>query len=598
MAGNTATGDVTASASGSDGQLKLLSLDGGGVRGLSSLLILKKIMREVGAAMNPPREQLKPCEYFDLIGGTSTGGIIAIMLGRLRMSVDECIHEYERLSKAVFGQRKKGSPEIFSATALEEAIQSVIRRKLGHHAEHDPLLDPFQLQSRNNNNNNNNNHHGEKGKVIVFSIRQAHANTVQAQGFRSYPVTFDEGHPCTIWQAARVTSAASTFFKPVEVAGVHWCDAALGFNNPTKLVLAEAARLWSDQRRHFDENKIGVLLSIGTGESKIISLGKRHGSLLGESVHDLSRRLGVDFRVLEALKTITTGTNQTAFEMKGDMRQRKVRNNWASDRYFRFNVDRGLEEVALFEYEKIEEMKANTSEYFLTHDEEFNTCSSYLASLADGRGLQPDRQLELLHSPAAPTAVVSLAEFGLTADIYAERETMLRRKKELEDTLRDGSAWPTLVIADIFHTESLERWDSAERAFRDEQGKTPLPDLLHRLVQQRIKSFEALVRAKDFYELVLARQERVLPPGSLGQAWVAHRLGRAYRELGRPAIAWKYHKDALASFKYHLGPTNHKTETCAFAVTQLEQLLCEEPAAKVAESPDGLTGRFRRLWAA
>ncbi|KAJ4508676.1 hypothetical protein HRR83_005768 [Exophiala dermatitidis] len=74
MAGNTATGDVTASASGSDGQLKLLSLDGGGVRGLSSLLILKKIMREVGAAMNPPREQLKPCEYFDLIGGTSTGG--------------------------------------------------------------------------------------------------------------------------------------------------------------------------------------------------------------------------------------------------------------------------------------------------------------------------------------------------------------------------------------------------------------------------------------------------------------------------------------------------------------------------------------------
>ena len=48
--------------------------DGGGIRGLSSLLILKQIMHGLGSRMNPRRLDLQPFEYFDLIGGTSTGG--------------------------------------------------------------------------------------------------------------------------------------------------------------------------------------------------------------------------------------------------------------------------------------------------------------------------------------------------------------------------------------------------------------------------------------------------------------------------------------------------------------------------------------------
>jgi len=72
-----------ASASRQDGQpnpldqsgLCLLSLDGGGVRGLSTLYILKGLM----ARLNYERHganlpSVKPCELFDLIGGTSTGG--------------------------------------------------------------------------------------------------------------------------------------------------------------------------------------------------------------------------------------------------------------------------------------------------------------------------------------------------------------------------------------------------------------------------------------------------------------------------------------------------------------------------------------------
>lgn len=63
---------------------RILALDGGGVRGLSSLLILQRVMQEI-QRLNGDSELPLPCEYFDLICGTSTGGLIAIMLGRLRM---------------------------------------------------------------------------------------------------------------------------------------------------------------------------------------------------------------------------------------------------------------------------------------------------------------------------------------------------------------------------------------------------------------------------------------------------------------------------------------------------------------------------------
>ncbi|KAL2053747.1 hypothetical protein ABVK25_006052 [Lepraria finkii] len=43
-----------------------------------------------------------PCHYFDYIAGTASGGIIAVMLGRLRMTVEEAMTEYERLCHEAF----------------------------------------------------------------------------------------------------------------------------------------------------------------------------------------------------------------------------------------------------------------------------------------------------------------------------------------------------------------------------------------------------------------------------------------------------------------------------------------------------------------
>jgi patatin-like phospholipase/acyl hydrolase len=108
--------------------LRLLSLDGGGVRGISSLMILQRLMEAIDPD-NPP----KPCDCFDLIGGTSTGGLIAIMLGRLRLSVSQCIDAYSKLAPDAFTKLRhrvniRGDTQgRFDHVALENGMTDLLR---------------------------------------------------------------------------------------------------------------------------------------------------------------------------------------------------------------------------------------------------------------------------------------------------------------------------------------------------------------------------------------------------------------------------------------------------------------------------------------
>ncbi|KAF2790687.1 FabD/lysophospholipase-like protein [Melanomma pulvis-pyrius CBS 109.77] len=124
--------------------LRLLSFDGGGVRGLSSLVILKRIMHVLHQKIGlEEKEPFRPCEHFDIIAGTSTGGLIAIMLGTLRMSVDDAIKSYlafapkifpkegfvssHRLTKLYKGLRGTAR---FDATALENEVKEMVAKYL------------------------------------------------------------------------------------------------------------------------------------------------------------------------------------------------------------------------------------------------------------------------------------------------------------------------------------------------------------------------------------------------------------------------------------------------------------------------------------
>ena len=148
-------------------------------------------------------------------------------------------------------------------------------------------------------------------------------------------ISTPEAEDCTIWEAARATSAAATFFDPIKIGSQFYVDGATGLNNPIEELLRESRRIWP--RAYLD---IQCIVSIGTGCPDLTNFG--------DNLKD----------IVLTLKAIATETEATANRFQ-DM---VVGMDW-TDRYFRFNVDRGLGRVRLEEHEKIAEIEMATLRY-------------------------------------------------------------------------------------------------------------------------------------------------------------------------------------------------------------------------------------------
>lgn len=209
---------------------KILSLDGGGVRGLSILTILKHVMNKLGRQRGA---KLEPWQEFDMIAGTSTGGLIAIMLGRLRMSVTECIEAYTKLSRSIFTPahhkvnitgRAVGFLKAegkFDSEPLEACIKQMIR---------DCQLPETALLKDDD---------PDAPKVFVCAVQGNNGDTVLIRSYESQ--AYDDLYDiCKIWEAARATSAASTFFDPIKIGNQRYVDGALKHNNPIEKVDEES----------------------------------------------------------------------------------------------------------------------------------------------------------------------------------------------------------------------------------------------------------------------------------------------------------------------------------------------------------------------
>ena len=111
---------------------KILSLDGGGIRGLISIEILAKIEQELRDREN--NQNLVLSDYFDFIAGTSTGALIASALC-IGMSVDEIRRFYVESSSEMF-ERRLFIPNLgkvlgyeYDSTTLETTLQRVFGKE-------------------------------------------------------------------------------------------------------------------------------------------------------------------------------------------------------------------------------------------------------------------------------------------------------------------------------------------------------------------------------------------------------------------------------------------------------------------------------------
>ncbi|KAJ7841461.1 hypothetical protein B0H13DRAFT_1910291 [Mycena leptocephala] len=312
--------------------LRLLSLgilcDGGGIRGLSMLIILEDLMWKLKVAEDLP-DVPRPCDYFDLIGGTSTGGLIALMLGRLRMSVKDAVEAYGELSKEVFSDVKsQGSNGRFKASKLEKAIKGIVGT---HSAAQDP--EEGMKDTREN-----------PCKTFVCAMNAANMSLPVL--FRTYNTTNNPAIDCTIWQAGRATSAAPTFFKQIRIGppGIEeaFVDGGMGQNNPIAALLLEAQVV-------FPDHQIACIISLGTGQPHTIKI----------PTPSLLKRL-FPLDIIEAIKGIA---------MDGEKQHQLSAHHFnpVPHVYFRFNVERGMQDIQLNQWERLGDVAANTRQYLLSH---------------------------------------------------------------------------------------------------------------------------------------------------------------------------------------------------------------------------------------
>jgi len=287
--------------------VRLLSFDGGGYRGISSLVILHEIMARIKFNERLPEDPL-PCNYFDLIGGTSTGGLIAIMLGRLRMSVPEAIKQYTLLAQNVFPETMfkflQQRTLNVNAHTLESGIKDIIRSS-SCSCDDGRMLDPRPAN--------------DVCKTYVCAMPAS--GMAASRLFRTYHVADDASAECFIWEAVHAA------YTPTS-------------NNPVSQLIYEAGRVFNGRRP-------ACIVSIGTGHAETTGL---------RSPNVFQRLLPTDLIGVLRKTTSNCETVEEAAE--------RVAKQYMSlpGIYFRFNVE-DLQQVSLSEWHEFATVLQHTKQY-------------------------------------------------------------------------------------------------------------------------------------------------------------------------------------------------------------------------------------------
>lgn len=246
----------------SDGPKRILSLDGGGIRGALTLGYLQKIEDILKEQHKNP--QLRLCDYFDLIGGTSTGSIIAASLA-IGMEIKEIKEKYFELGGKIFGKKYKWYnifqvDEFLKARYDAKPLDAELQKVFG-----DITMGNDQLKT---------------GLCIV--TKRADTNSTWPIINHPSGKFFDSEHGknknILLWKAVRASAAAPTYFLPqvIDVGGgvptAAFVDGGVSMANNPALQLLMVANL-KGFPFHWKMGAENILLvSVGTGMSKPVQL--------------------------------------------------------------------------------------------------------------------------------------------------------------------------------------------------------------------------------------------------------------------------------------------------------------------------------------
>lgn len=260
--------------------VRILTLDGGGIRGIVELEILRQIEQSLGV-------QIPVQAFFDLVVGTSTGGVIALGLGAMNWTVPECIEHFERLSRSGF-TRRTGIGLPFIGFLVENYHHSKYETKSLECAMTQAFTDDQYLFGGLRKSG-----FAEsplKVAVIATSL-SARTPVVFANYNRAcsdkLPYNFQRAERTSlelkVWEAARSTSAAPRYFRSFhhEPTQKGYVDGGIYHNNPINVAEQERKLLWPELEDSYPD----IVLSLGTAynaqlhraESEKISSASKRG---------------------------------------------------------------------------------------------------------------------------------------------------------------------------------------------------------------------------------------------------------------------------------------------------------------------------------
>lgn len=248
--------------------VRILTLDGGGIRGIVELTSLQHIENELGG-------DLRIQSFFDLIVGTSTGAIIALGLGEKGWSVNKCIQKFEELSSSIFIDHKKTAVEFFN---------NLITASNGGRYKTEPLekilmdlFGPECLFGGSKEQQTQSDYVRVKVAVTTTSIDGiphvlANYNRHDSRDEDGYEFLRAETPSLEIktWQAARSSSAAPRIFRPFDhvATGKSFLDGGIYHNNPIEIAMREFRLLFPENGERPPDILVSLGAAFGTSKPK------------------------------------------------------------------------------------------------------------------------------------------------------------------------------------------------------------------------------------------------------------------------------------------------------------------------------------------